>query len=24
LSKHKVEVKKKIELHRDKRLHDFQ
>jgi hypothetical protein len=24
LSNHKVEVKKKIELHRDKRLHDFQ
>jgi hypothetical protein len=24
LDKHKVEVKKKIELHKDKRLHDYQ
>jgi hypothetical protein len=24
ISKHKVEVKRKIELHRDKRLHDYQ
>jgi hypothetical protein len=24
LDKHKIEVRKKIELHRDKRLHDYQ